>query len=260
MRLETQKTTTSWWGRIKRIFMVGAIGAVIMGAGAGYVWRSAINDELQSLAINSGLILKKITIKGRVNTEKTAILTAVDSDWYQPIFSIDLARIHHNIENLGWVKAAEVKRILPSSLAITINERRALALYQDEVGHHVIDQTGQIIKGARPEDFTDLPVVTGHGAPQNTKAILEMLQKETTLFADVWSLTYQSNRRWDVYLRNNIRILLPEKNPEKAWTKLAKMSEKHGLTRRNLVNIDLRIPNKLVIRPVRAQNIKGNNT
>ncbi len=258
MRLKNPNKTSSWQAKIKRGLIGGVIGTIIIGS--GYVWRGTINDEMLRIATNSGLKLEKITIKGRVNTEKTAILKAINSDWHHPILTIDLATIHQNIENLGWVKNAEVKRILPSEIAITINERRALALYQDNASHHVIDETGEIIKGARPEDFTNLPVVKGRGAPQNTKAILNLLQKEKTLFADVWSLTYQSDRRWDVYLRNNIRILLPEKNPEKAWTKLAKMNEKHGLTKRELVNIDLRIPNKLVIRPVRTTNIKGNNT
>ena len=258
MRLENQKTP--WRTKLKRGFITTVITAIIIAGGAGYIWRETINDDLLRIATNSGLKLEKITIKGRSNTEKIAILNAIGGRWYQPILTIDLARVHHNIENLGWVKNAEVKRILPAELAITINERRALALYQDDAGHHVIDQKGEVIKGARPEDFTDLPVVRGQGAPQNTKAILNLLQQETTLFADVWSLTYQSNRRWDVFLRNNIRILLPEKKPEKAWKKLAAMNEKHGLTKRQLVNIDLRIPNKLVIRPVRANNIKGNNT
>ena len=103
-------------------------------------------------------------------------------------------------------------------------------------------------------------MIKGENAPQNARAILELLKSEAALFDDVWSLTYQSNRRWDVYLRNNIRIQLPELDTMSAWEKLAEMDREHKLTKLDVMNIDLRIPNKLVIRRAPTSQNKGSQT
>ena len=233
---------------------------ILMGGMTTYLWRHAIAQDLIAFSAESGLRLEKIIIKGRVNTEEADIITALDVDWYSPMITLDLDRMHETVSDLGWVRGVEIKRQMPSRLIVTLEERQALALYQNDNGHHVIDHGGEIISGVKAEGFTHLPVIKGDQAPQNAHAIIELLKTETSLFNDVWSLTYQSNRRWDVYLRNNIRIQLPEKDTATAWSKLAEMDREHQLTKRDVMNIDLRIPNKLVIRRNKSRQAKGSQT
>ena len=190
---------------------------LLMAGMTGYLWRHAIGQELITLSVDSGLRLEKIIINGRVNTDEADITKAIDAEWYSPMLTLDLPRIHDSISTLGWVRGVEVKRKMPSQLVITIEERQALALFQSDAGHHVIDQDGAVIEGVEPEDFTHLPVIKGENAPQHASTILKILKNEPALYNDIWSLTYQSNRRWDVYLRNNIRIQLPELETELAW-------------------------------------------
>lgn len=246
--------------KVKITLMSMAAAALALGGMTTYLWRHAIGQNLIAFSADSGLRLEKIVIKGRVNTEEADIIEAIDVDWYSPIIALDLEEIHNSVSALGWVRGVEIKRQMPSRLIITLEERHALALYQDQKGHHVIDRDGEIIHGVKAEGFTHLPVIKGDQAPQNAHAIIELLKTETTLFNDVWSLTYQSNRRWDVYLRNNIRIQLPEKDTQLAWSKLAEMDREHQLTKRDVMNIDLRIPNKLVIRRNQTRQTKGSQT
>ena len=244
-----------------RLASVGGLAFVVgLGAFAGYLWRAPLQQEALEFSVDSGLRLEEIIVKGRVNTSQAELIRAINTPWYDPMLTIDLDRIHRDVTSLGWVRGAQVERVLPSKLVVTLDERSALALYQDDDGHHVIDHTGEVIDGVKAEDFTHLPVVKGPNAPQNTAAILAVLKQESQLFADVWSLTYQSNRRWDVYLRNNIRIQLPEQNTAAAWSKLAAMNRKHRLTERDVIYIDLRYQNKLVIRPSRSTATKGSST
>ena len=49
-------------------------------------------------------------------------------------------------------------------------------------------------------------------------------------------------------------------NAEVAWSKLAEMDRKHKLTQRDIINIDLRVPDKLVIKQARQKSRKGSNT
>ena len=245
---------------VKRSLIAVSLTAVLSGVSSLVLWRHAIYQDIIEASVSSGLRLEEIKVKGRSNTSETALNKAIGVDWYSPMLSLNIERIHHDITALGWVRHAVVRRQFPSTLEISLEERKALALFQHDNGHLVIDDHGEVISGIKPENFTHLPVIKGQGAPEEAKAILTMLKGEDGLFADVWSLTYQSGRRWDVYLRNNIRIQLPEMEPEKAWSKLAEMDSKHKLTERDIVNIDLRIPDKLVIRQAHSKPRKGSNT
>jgi cell division protein FtsQ len=269
MRLDVYRTTSSRQPERLPFFkrkpikqsLIGGL-ALILGLGGftAYLWRAPIQAELIELSATSGLRLEEVIVKGRVNTTEDDLLKAINIPWYGPMLGVDLERIHSGIARLGWVEGVMVERVLPSKLIVTLDERQALALYQDDNGHRVIDRSGEVIKGVKAEDFTHLPVIKGPNAPENAEEILVLLKEEQQLFDDVWSLTYQSNRRWDIYLRNNIRIQLPEKDPGVAWSRLAKMDREHRLTKRDVINIDLRVPNKLVIRPSRATKIKGSST
>jgi len=243
-----------------RSLLIMAMTAVALLSGLTvWLWRDALTAEFITRTAQAGLQLERIEINGRLNTSEQAVKTAINAEWYTPMLGLDLERIHHNLTALGWVKGARVERRLPSTLVVTLEERQALALYQDQKGHHVIDRSGEIIAGVAVENFTHLPVIKGHNAPARAAAILAQLKAEPDLFAEVWSLTFQSERRWDVFLRNNIRIQLPEQDVEAAWARLAQMDREHQLMQRDLMNIDLRVPNKLVIRPSRAVP-KGSNT
>ena len=243
----------------RQILLLGVTASVFLSGLGGWLWHDAIIDRAIEFTADAGLRLERVEINGRLNASDQAVKKTVEADWHQPMLRLDIARIHDELTSLGWVKGARVERRLPSTLIITLEERQALALYQDEGGHHVIDRNGNMIAGVAVENFTHLPVIKGPNAPAKAAAILTLLKAEPDLFAEVWSLTFQSERRWDVFLRNNIRIQLPEDDVDKAWAKLAQLDREHRLMQRDLMNIDLRVPNKLVIRPSRAAR-KGSNT
>jgi len=242
----------------KMLLSLAAVSMALSGLTI-WLWRDAIGDRLLEATAQAGLRLERVEINGRLNVSEKVVKDLIELDWHSPMIQLDLERIHDDLLRLGWVKGVRVERRLPSTLVITLEERQALALYQDEAGHHVIDRSGEFIAGVAVEDFTHLPVIKGPNAPAKAAAILTLLKAEPDLFAEVWSLSFQSERRWDVFLRNNIRIQLPEDNVDKAWARLAQLDREHRLMQRDLMNIDLRVPNKLVIRPSRSTQ-KGSNT
>lgn len=246
--------------KLKTVFLSLIVLYTFATVAAVYKWREQFQSAAVILSANAGLRLEKIRIYGRINTSQEDLINALDAKWYQPIFDLDLVKMHQRVEALGWVQNARIQRKLPLTLTITLTERKALALYQDEQGHQVVDRNGEVIQNTKAEDFTHLPVIKGDQAAKNALEILNIMKTEPDLFAEVWSLTYQSKRRWDVYLRNNIRIQLPEKNTQLAWEKLAKMDSIYHLTSRDVINIDLRVPDKLVIRPAQLGKRKGSQT
>lgn len=231
-------------------------GVLMLGLMLTAIWgwqgRDIAIAHLLTASADMGLALKTIRVNGRVNLSHDHIQTAIAMPPGAPLLGADLPAIATRLNNLGWVKAARVERHFPDTLEITISERQALALYQGADAHHVIDTQGEIITGVRPEDFRHLPVVSGSGARSKAHAIIPVLKTAPELYSEVWSLTLQSERRWDVFWKNNVRIQLPEHDIESAWRRLAEMEAKHGLSGRNLISIDLREAGRLVLRLDRA--------
>ena len=85
-----------------------------------------------------------------------------------------------------------------------------VALLQNETDHQLIDASGAIIEGADPRDFTHLKVVAGDNAAAHAAPILAALKTEPELFSEVWAISFRSERRWDVHLKNGMEIRLPK--------------------------------------------------
>ena len=123
------------------------------------------------------------------------------------------------------------------------------ALCQSSRWHRVIDANGTIITGADPSAFGHLTVVAGKKAASRAAPILNILRTEPELYAEVWAISYQSERRWDVHLRSGIRVRLPETDPRTAWSKLAIIDHSKRITDRDLAVIDLRVPDQMIVEP-----------
>ena len=57
-----------------------------------------------------------------------------------------------------------------------------------------------------------------------------------------------SQRRWNLRLKNNIEIRLPAENISTALNQLSEYQNKHSLFDRNIIAVDLRVPDRLIVR------------
>lgn len=236
-----------------------AIGICVMIA-AGYVERVRLLDGIVTASADTGLRLQTIEVKGRAHTPKSVILAASELTLGDPMLTISLPALHERLSTIGWIDEVAVERRMPSTIRIVLTERVPMALLQTEAGHRVIDRTGTIIAGADPSVFGHLTVVAGTSAAPNAGPILNILQTEPELFADVWAVTYQSERRWDVHLRNGIRVRLPETDPRTAWSRLAIIDHSKQITNRDLAVIDMRVPDQMIVEPNIPVRGQGRNT
>jgi cell division protein FtsQ len=105
-----------------------------------------------------------------------------------------------------------------------------------------------VIAGANPGRFTELPLVVGKGANDRARELLAMLRSEPELAPRVLAAVRVSGRRWNLRLEAGIDVQLPEDDPAKAWAQLARIQRSQGVLERNIVTIDLRLPDRLVVR------------
>ncbi|MEK9745062.1 MAG: FtsQ-type POTRA domain-containing protein [Candidatus Puniceispirillum sp.] len=237
------------WRRIKiSLYSLAAIAAVA-SFGMALADRDQVTGDILAITARAGLTLEQIQVRGRAHTPQDKLVTALGLTVGQPILGIDLVAIHDRIRHIGWVEQATVERRLPSTIHVTIRERVPVALLQTDSDHQLIDQSGTIITGADPREFSHLRVVAGDGAANKAAQILAILKTEPELFAAVWAVSFRAKRRWDVHLKNGIDIRLPETDPISAWSRLAILDRTKQITNRDLAVIDLRVPHQLVVEP-----------
>ena len=228
-------------------------GAMILGGLAAgvviYIERASLSVAIIDASANSGLHLQTIEVQGRAHTSKDVLMAVSELTLGQPMLTISLPELHDRLSTIGWVKDVAIERRMPSTIRLILTERVPMALLQTEGGHRVIDKDGEIISGADPSAFGHLTVVAGTSAGVNAAPLLNILRTEPELFAEVWAVTYQSERRWDVHLRNGIRVRLPETDPRTAWSRLAIIDHSKQITDRDLAVIDLRVPDQMIVEP-----------
>ena len=244
-----QQSQTDWWHRVKMVSLATLGLGLISTGGMLYVDRARVISELHQLGAEVGLKLRHIQVRGRSHIEKETLLSALDLQLDTPIFSVDLHALHRRVSDIGWVRNVVVERRLPSTIYIILDERMPVALMQNNATHQLIDATGAIIDGADPRDFTHLKVVAGDNAAANAAPILAALRTEPKLFSEVWAISFRSERRWDVHLKNGMEIRLPETDPISAWSRLAVIDREKAITNRDLAVIDMRLPKQLIVEP-----------
>ena len=235
------------------VFVISLAGcglAVWQASAAGLVSRivSVVDAAFDHAMVSSGLAVRGVLVEGRRRTARVALLEAVSIQTGESILGVNLDITRARVAKLAWVKSVRIDRRLPDTIFIHLIEREPLALWQREGELSLIDRDGEVIPDHRLEDFQDLPIVIGKNAPSQTGGILKLLAGEPDLSRRVRALTWVGERRWDVRLDGRIKVQLPEVDPRAAWSQLARLEREHGVLRRDVVAIDMRLRDQLVVR------------
>ena len=238
----------------RRTGIGAAASVVVLGLAGlwygGWVERgvAAAGRALLAATVEAGFKVDDVLVEGRARTKRSAILEALGVARDTPILAFDPHAAKRRLEALPWVRAAIVERRLPEAIFVRLIERKPRALWQHQGRLAVIDRGGDVIPGAKPEAFAHLPLVVGKGAPGHAADLLAMLDSEPELRTRVSAAVRVRDRRWNLRLDGGIDVRLPEHNPAAAWAELARIQREHDVLGRDVVIIDLRMPDRLIVR------------
>jgi len=226
------------------------LASVIGLIGSGWAGRKldALGEGLAQATAAFGLSVDEVFVEGRTRTNPGRLLAAVGVARGDPIFGFDPQAAKSRIEALTWVRQVTVERRLPSVIYLRVEERNPIALWQVEGQMAVIDETGAVIAGARPEDFAGLTLVVGPDAPIHTAGLLHLLDSEPELRRRVVAAVRVGGRRWNLRFYGGTDVRLPETGAAEAWAQFARIERQHGVLQRDVDSIDLRQPDRLVVR------------
>jgi cell division protein FtsQ len=259
--------------RLRPVLIYGAAVLAVAGVagGAAWSWQSGYGagqlGALRSAVIDAsgaaGLVVEEVYVAGRTETVRGDLIDAVGVTLGMPLLAYDADAARLRIEALGWVREATIERRFPDTVFVRLTERLPLALWQRDGRLVVVDRGGEVIQGARPGDFATLPVIVGDDAPDHAARLLAVLAVEPGLSARVEAAVWVGGRRWDLRFDNGVDVAMPETGLAEAWRRLAAFERRHQLLGRDITAIDLRLPDRVVVRPsgvVDALGIGGENT
>ena len=243
---------------LRRVALWGAPAALIVGIGAGAVlsgWSPGqgpahdLSSALLSATGALGLTVDDIEVEGRTTTDTATILAALGAHAGSPILAVNPAHAKEQLEALPWVRSASIERRLPGTIYVRLVERVPLAVWQHDKKWELIDRDGTVIPVSDLSRFANLPTVVGgdqarHGAAD----LIDLLSSEPDLAARVTAIILVGDRRWDLRIDNAIEVMLPEDDAAGAWTRLAKLERINRLLQRDVQTVDMRLPDRLVMR------------
>jgi len=236
-----------------RFVMFGVSGFVIVLAGAAVAHSArkggTVGNALAWFARASDLRVQKIEFHGQQNTPEARLREALGLSTGDPIlgFSVDGAR--KRIEALSWVEHVAVERRLPGTIYVDITERRPYAIWQNQGKFQLIDRSGEVVTNEDVAAFADLPLVVGLGAPPHAADMLTALAAVPDIKSRVVAIVRVGERRWNLQLKNNITVMLPEGHEQAALARLGDLEQQQQLLDRPLLFVDMRLPDRLAVRP-----------
>lgn len=230
--------------------LVIGFGFVLLHAAAPGGTLSTMRERLGAATGVAGLRVRNIVIEGRANTPEPLLRAAIGASRGDAMLGFSVEQARARIEQLTWVEHATVERRLPDTLVIQLAERRPFAIWQYRGKFVLIDRAGQIVANQDLAQFRALPLVVGLGAPAAAAPLLDALTARPGLATRVTASVRVAERRWNLRMKNGTDVLLPEGAETAALEKLEKLQDDQALLDRPLAVIDLRLPDKLVVRPM----------
>lgn len=214
---------------------------------------SAVASLRERIGTAVSLHVTQVVIEGRSLTPEPLLRAALGVAPGDMLlgFSLDAARAR--VEALTWVQHATVERRLPGTVIVHLTERLPFAVWQNAGKFVLIDRAGQVVSNQDPVKdaaaYAVLPLVVGAGAPENAAALLDLLAAQPGLKSRVVAAVRVGERRWNLKLNNGADVLLPEGQEAVAMAKLMELHGTQALLDRPLQTLDLRLPDRLVVRP-----------
>ena len=231
------------------VFALAAL--VLVAAGLAWLTRAPL-FTLRSIALDGELA------RSNLATVRANALPQLAGNF----FSFDLNRGRAAFESVPWVRQAVVRRVWPNRLAVTIEEHRAVALWQGDGGNErLVNRQGDVFE-ANLGDVEDDALITLAGPEGSSKAMLAMQRRLADALAPldvrIDTLKLSSRGSWRAELDSGADIELGRGNEDEVVARvarfvrtLAQVKQRFadvGGSQRALLAADLRHPDGYALR------------
>jgi cell division protein FtsQ len=205
-------------------------------------------DTVAVFGSDRSMTVQAVIVDGRQNTPLPLIREALGVSRGDAMLGFSPEAARQRLESIPWVAQAHVERHLPATIVVRLEERRPFAIWQNQGRFVIVDRQGKTVATDGLDQFGPLPLIVGPGADQAAAALYDLLAAETEVAERVQAMVRVGERRWNLRLHSGADVLLPEAAEAAAIKRLAELQQEAKLLDRPLAAIDLRLPDRLVVR------------
>ncbi|MEL6571930.1 MAG: cell division protein FtsQ/DivIB [Pseudomonadota bacterium] len=212
-------------------------------------------------------IVSSLSIIGADEQTEADVQTMLPLSFPVSSFDLDLEEMRATVEDLYAVKNASVRVGDGGTLEVDIVPRVPVAVWRDQGTLRLID-ADKVMSGIIESRAArrDLPLIAGEGAHAHLDEALTLFRTAHPIKDQVRALVRMGERRWDVVLDRNIRLMLPEENPVAALDRIIVINDAKDMLSRDIAAVDMRNPARPVLRmspdaanALRRVNSRGDN-
>lgn len=208
-----------------------------------------IADIRNQIETRPEFMVKMMAIDGASTEIEEDIREIAQLDFPISTFDLELDTLREAIVGLPAVADASVSVRQLGVLEVDVTEREPALLWRTIHGIQVLDTTGIVIaeldsRTLRP----DLPLLAGYGANKHVDEAQDLLRVISPLHDRLRGLVRIGERRWDIVLEPNLRIMLPDDQPVLALERAIALHEAQDILNRDIAALDLRLAARPTIR------------
>ena len=186
--------------------------------------------------------IKHIKVIDSQQSKETDIREKI-SNLSDNLLLLDKQILQNEIEQVPWVKRANIKKIFPNKIQVQVIENDPYAIFLNEGVPFLIDLDGTIITQISDQSIdTSMIQILGEKANENLESIIKSINIHfPELINDIKSLEYIELRRWNMKLKRDLKIKFPDEKIDQSIINLKRLFVEQNVTESNIIEIDLRI-------------------
>ena len=229
------------------LILLGSAGFGVVKGGHLEELTAALSDTRNALANSAGFRITTVAINGRKQLTQDEVLAIGGVNGRSSLLFLDAETVRDKLKANPWIGDATVLKLYPGRLQIDIVERSAFALWQRDGRLAVIADDGAVLEPYVTRRFATLPLVVGKGAETRARDFLALLDRYPQVRAVTKAAIFVGERRWNLRLADGLDIRLPENDVGNALATLSKLDQEDKLFSRDIVAVDMRLPDRLVV-------------
>jgi cell division protein FtsQ len=230
------------------LFVAAALGYGAIAGGHVTNIVDWLTDARDRAANAAGFRIAAISLTGPKEVSREEILTTAGVTGHASLLFLDADAARVRLMANPWIADAAVSKLYPDRLQITITERQAFALWQQDGRVSVIATDGTVLEPFVEDRYRGLPLVVGKGAELQAKDFLAVVARYPEIRSELRAFVLVAERRWNLRLKNGIDVRLPESNVERAFDRLVMLDREKKLLSRDIIAVDLRLPDRVTVR------------
>ena len=229
------------------LLLLGSAGFGIVKGGHLEEFTTALSDSRNAIANSAGFRITTVGINGRKQLSQDEILAIGGVNGRSSLLFLDAAAVRDKLKANPWISDATVLKFYPGQLRIDIVERSAFALWQQDGRLSVIADDGAVLEPYVSRRFLTLPLVVGKGAETRAHDFLALLARYPQVNLVTKAAIFVGERRWNLRLKDGLDVRLPENEVGNALAALSKLDKDDRLFSRDIVAVDMRLPDRLTV-------------